>query len=92
PSESADNEKRTIKNIEFYGLNSISPQELTDKMQMKEGVEYSRELLQSDLKVIYETGYFTEKMKAIPSKNDDGTVTVKIVVEENIPVKDFTVE
>ena len=31
-------------------------------------------------------------MKAIPSKNDDGTVTVKIVVEENIPVKDFTVE
>lgn len=92
PSESADNEKRTIKNIEFYGLNSISPQELTDKMQMKEGVEYSRELLQSDLKAIYETGYFTEKMKAIPSKNDDGTVTVKIVVEENIPVKDFTVE
>lgn len=91
-SESADKEKRTIKNIEFYGLNSISPQELTDKMQMKEGSEYSRELLQADLKTIYETGYFTEKMKAIPSKNDDGTVTVKIVVEENIPVKDFTVE
>lgn len=91
-SESADKEKRTIKNIEFYGLNSISPQELTDKMQMKEGSEYSRELLQADLKAIYETGYFTEKMKAIPSKNDDGTVTVKIVVEENIPVKDFTVE
>ncbi len=92
PSDPIEKEKRVIKNIEFYGLNSISEQELADKMQMKEGVEYSRDLLQSDLKAIYETGYFTEKMKAIPSKNDDGTVTIKIVVEENIPVKDFTVE
>lgn len=87
-----DKEQRIIKQIEFYGLNSITPQELSEKMQMKEGGIYSREALQTDLKTIYETGYFTEKMKAIPSKNDDGTVTVKVVVEENIPVKDFTVE
>lgn len=91
-SAPVDKEKRTIKKIEFYGLNSITPQELLEKMQMKEGGEYTRETLQSDLKTIYETGYFTEKMKAIPSKNDDGTVTVKVVVEENVPVKDFTVE
>ena len=91
-SAPADKEKRTIKKIEFYGLNSITPQELLEKMQMKEAGEYTRETLQSDLKTIYETGYFTEKMKAIPSKNDDGTVTVKVVVEENVPVKDFTVE
>lgn len=91
-SAPADKEKRTIKKIEFYGLNSITPQELLEKMQMKEGGEYTRETLQSDLKTIYETGYFTETMKAIPSKNDDGTVTVKVVVEENVPVKDFTVE
>ena len=91
-SAPADKEKRTIKKIEFYGLNSITPQELLEKMQMKEGGEYTRETLQSDLKTIYETGYFTEKMKAIPSKNDEGTVTVKVVVEENVPVKDFTVE
>lgn len=90
--DSADKEERIIKQIEFYGLNSITPQELTEKMQMKEGGIYSREALQTDLKTIYATGYFTEKMKAIPSKNDDGTVTVKVVVEENIPVKDFTVE
>ena len=31
-------------------------------------------------------------MKAIPTTNGDGTVSVKIVVEENIPVKDFTIE
>jgi outer membrane protein insertion porin family len=92
PSEAIDKEKRLIKDIEFYGLNSITEQELMEKMKMQRGTEYSRDLLHTDLKTIYETGYFTEKMKAIPSKNDDGTVTVKIVVEENIPVKDFTIE
>ena len=89
---SVDKENKTIKNIEFYGLNSIPPQELLEKMQMKQGSEYTRSKMQSDLKTIYETGYFTEKMKAIPSVNGDGTVSIKIVVEENIPVKDFTIE
>ncbi|MBQ8459032.1 BamA/TamA family outer membrane protein [bacterium] len=92
PPMATDSDHRMIRGIEFYGLNSVSQHEIMEKLQMKEGGEYSRELLQDDLKTIYETGYFTEKMKAIPSKNDDGSVTVKIVVEENIPVKDFTVE
>lgn len=87
-----DSDHRTIRTIEFYGLNSVSQDEITQRMQMKEGNEYTRSSLQEDLRSIYETGYFTEKMKAVPSKNDDGSVTIKIVVEENIPVKDFTVE
>ncbi len=87
-----DSDHRTIKTIEFYGLNSVSEDEITQHIQLKEGSEYSRSSLQETLRTIYETGYFTEKMKAIPSKNDDGTVTLKIVVEENIPVKDFTIE
>lgn len=91
-TSSVSKENKTIKNIEFYGLNSVPQSEITDKMQMKTGEEYTREKMQADLKTIYETGYFTEKMKAIPTTNPDGTVSVKIVVEENIPVKDFTIE
>lgn len=91
-TSSVSKEHKTIKNIEFYGLNSVPQSEITDKMQMKAGEEYTREKMQADLKTIYETGYFTEKMKAIPTTNPDGTVSVKIVVEENIPVKDFTIE
>lgn len=91
-TSSVSKENKTIKNIEFYGLNSVPQSEITDKMQMKAGEEYTREKMQADLKTIYETGYFTEKMKAIPTTNPDGTVAVKIVVEENIPVKDFTIE
>lgn len=87
-----DKEKKIISDIEFYGLNSITQEEIMEKMQMKQGGEYSRDLMQTDLKTIYELGYFTERMKAIPTTNGDGTVSVKIVVEENIPVKDFTIE
>ena len=91
-SLNTDKENRTIKNIEFYGLNSLPQDEILSQMKMKAGEPYSRSDMQDDLKAIYETGYFSEKMKAIPSNNDDGTVTIKIIVEENIPVKDFTID
>ncbi len=88
----SDKENRTIKNIEFFGLNSLPQDELLSQMKMKVGAEYSRSDMQDDLKTIYETGYFSERMKAVPTNNDDGTVTVKIIVEENLPVKDFTID
>ena len=87
-----DKENKTIKDIEIYGLNSVSAQDVLSKMQMKSGGTYTRAKMQSDLKAIYDTGFFSEKMKAVPTANADGTVTVKIVVEENIPVKDFTID
>ena len=87
----SDTEKRTIKKIEFYGLNSVSQDELLEKMQMKQGGTYSRDLLQADLKTIYETGFFTENMKAIPSKNDDGSVTLKGIPEKAINMPNFAI-
>ena len=48
--------------------------------------------MQQDLKTIYRLGYFTERMKAIPIKNENGTISLKIILEENVPVTDFTVE
>ncbi len=91
-SATVDKENKIIKNIEFYGLNSVSQDEILEKLQMKKGAAYTKSLMQQDLKTIYETGFFTDKMKAVPTLNSDGTLTIKIVVEENIPVKDFTVE
>ncbi|MDR1169155.1 MAG: BamA/TamA family outer membrane protein [Heliobacteriaceae bacterium] len=85
-------EKKIIKNIEIYGTNVITPERVTEQLSVKSGDEYSRELVQANLKSIYELGYFTERMKAIPVDNPDGTVTLKIMLEENAPVTDFTVE
>ena len=91
-SNYVDKEHKPIREIELYGLNSIPQSEILSKMQMKAGEEYTRDKMQTDLKEIYDTGFFTEHMKAVPTLNSDGTVTVKIIVEENLPVKDFTIE
>ena len=85
-------EQKTIKEIEIHGLNVINPDIVMQKLNLHSGEPYSREVLQADLKSIYELGFFTEKMKAIPVYNSDDTVTLKIILEENAPVTDFTIE
>lgn len=86
------NEKRIIKNIEIMGNNVIDTSLILQNMQLQKGDAYNKDLIQSDLKAIYRLGYFTENMKAVPVNNSDGTVTVKIILEENAPVTDFTIE
>ena len=86
------NERRQIRDIELYGVNALNPEDVLSKMSIQVGQEYSRDAVQADLKTIYQLGYFTDNMKAIPVTNADGTVTLKIILEENLPVKDFTIE
>lgn len=83
---------QTIKDIEIYGTNVVRPSLIISTMQMKKGDPFDSEMIQRDLKSIYNLGFFTEKMKAIPIENADGTITVKILLEENIPVKDVVID
>lgn len=81
-----------IKDIEIEGTNVIKPEYVLNRLQLQRGDEYSRDLIQNDLKNIYKMGFFTEKMKAIPIENPDGSITLKIVLEENAPITDFTID
>ena len=81
-----------IKDIEIHGANVISPELILQQVKQKKGQIYSRETVQEDLRNIYQMGYFSEKMRAIPVNNPDGTITLKIILEENAPVTDFTIE
>ena len=81
-----------INDIEILGANIIKPEYIMSKMSLKKGDLYDKDVMQQDLKAIYRMGYFTERMKAIPVKNSNGTISLKIIVEENIPVTDFTIE
>ena len=92
PDKALAKEERIIRDIELYGVNALSPEDILAKMTLQKGSAYSRDLVQTDLKAIYQLGYFSENMKAIPITNSDGTVTLKIILEENLPVKDFTIE
>ena len=83
---------QTISDIEIYGTNVIKPAVVLTKMNMKKGDPFDADMVQRDLKNIYQLGYFTEKMKAIPVENPDGTITLKILLEENIPVRDVIID
>lgn len=81
-----------INDIEIMGANIIKPDFILRKMKLKRGDIYDKDLMQQDLKAIYRLGYFTERMKAVPIKNPNGTISLKIILEENVPVTDFTIE
>ncbi len=90
--EALNKEEKIIKEIELYGVNALSREDILSKMILQKGSAYKRDLVQTDLRAIYQLGYFSENMKAIPVNNQDGTVILKIILEENLPVKDFTIE
>ena len=81
-----------VKAIEFDGNRLVSNSEIALAMKIQAGDIYSRDMVQQSLKQIYELGFFTEKIKALPVKLDDNNVVLKITVEENLPITGFTVE
>ena len=87
-----DSSTAYINDIEILGSNIIKADYILSKMQLKKGELYDKDKMQQDLKTIYKLGYFTERMKAIPVKNSNGTISLKIIVEENMPITDFTIE
>ena len=91
-SVSTATETKKLKDIEIMGNNVIEANTIIENMAIKPGDDYTKEAVQASLKSIYQMGYFTEQMKAVPVNNSDGTVTLKIIVQENAPVTDFTIE
>lgn len=80
-----------ITKIEFEGNHLIKESDIVKVMNMQIGDRYSKELVQQNLKAIYKTGYFSEKMKAIPIPTDDDSLTLRIYLEENIPITGFAI-
>ncbi len=90
--EIAETKNAYINDIEILGSNIIKPEFILSKLQLQRGDLYNKDVMQQDLKTIYKLGYFTERMKAVPVKNENGTISLKIILEENVPVTDFTIE
>jgi len=80
----------TIKDIEITGNNLVKANTILDKLSTKKGDKFDRELIQKDLKTIYDMGYFTEKIRAVPQSSSTG-IKLQIQVEENVPVTGFNI-
>lgn len=80
-----------FQSVEIVGNSLIDSSEILECVKIKPGDPYSVEAVQQNLKAIYDMGYFTEKMRAIPVKVDDKNIKLQIIVQENIPITDFTI-
>lgn len=88
-SDISENSK--ISKIEFEGNHLVNESEIIKEMNLKVGDVYSKDAVQKNLKSIYKMGYFSEKMKAVPIPIDENSLTLRIYLEENIPITGFAV-
>lgn len=81
----------TISKVAIEGNKLINSDKIKDSMVIRPGSLYSKATLKDDLRRIYDMGYFTEKIKAVPISTNDGIV-LRIVVQENAPVTGVHIE
>jgi outer membrane protein insertion porin family len=80
----------TVKEIDITGNNLVKAEDILKQMNTKVGEKFDRDAIQKDLKTIYEMGYFTERIKAVPQSGPNG-IKLRIQVEENAPVTGFSI-
>ena len=78
-----------IKEVEIYGNNLLNTNYIKDVIKSKEGMQYVRSNVSSDLKALWSTGYFTQNLRALPIKIDNNNVKLRIILEENPPIAGF---
>ncbi len=78
-----------IKEVEVFGNNLVDTNYIKEQMQSKEGTQYVRSYVSNDLRALYNTGYFTQNIRALPIKIDDNNIKLRIILEENPPISDF---
>lgn len=80
-----------ISAIKIEGNKIIQNNDITSAMNLQVGDVYSPEKIQKCLTEIYNMGWFTERMRAVPVKDKNNNVVLKIYLEENRPITEFTI-
>lgn len=81
----------TFHSVEVTGNNLVDTSEIMEYIKIQKGDPYSIDIVQQNLKAIYDMGYFSDRMKAVPVKMGDNSIKLQILVQENIPITDFTI-
>jgi len=90
PSSSATN--LTVDDVKIEGNRLVPSEDILKVVKTKRGDKYDRDQVFQDLKAINGIGYFDEqKMQGTPELTKDG-VLLKIRVQENAPVTEFSIQ
>jgi outer membrane protein insertion porin family len=85
-TETANYDKTiTVSQVTILGNKLVPSEQILSAMSIRPGAVYSKKALQEDLRQVYDLGYFTERMKAVPKATRSGII-VTLQVEENTPV------
>ena len=84
-------EGKLISHIYFEGLKRVDKECILNQMKTQIGSLFNEEILQEDLQRIYSIGFFTENMSIEPEINQKGSIDLKFILEENIPVTDVSI-
>ena len=90
-AEKTQNTDIKFHSVEIVGNNLVDTAEILQNVSIHPGDPYSVEAVQQNLKAIYDMGYFSDKMRAIPVKIDDKNIKIRIIVQENVPITDFNI-
>ncbi len=90
-AEKTQNTDIKFHSVEIVGNNLVDTAEILQNVSIHPGDPYSVEAVQQNLKAIYDMGYFSDKMRAIPVKIDDKSIKIRIIVQENVPITDFNI-
>lgn len=80
-----------IKAINISGNSLVKTEDILEAMSAKTGMLYNKELIKVNLREIYNMGYFSDQIKAVPNVTEDGVI-IDIQVQENIPITGFVVK
>lgn len=80
-----------IREVEIFGNNLLSTNYIKEQIKSKEGHQYVRSEVSNDLRTLYNTGYFSQNLRALPIKIDNNNVKLRIILEENPPIEGFGV-
>lgn len=86
-----DKNKPVVSAVKIEGNKIIKSSDIMQAINLQVGDVYSPETIQRGLTEIYNLGWFTDKMRAIPVKDVDNNIILKIYVEENKPITEFMI-
>lgn len=83
----------TVDDIQIEGNRLISTQNITSVIKTKPGDKFDRDQIMEDLKAVNEMGYFDDKsLQVTPERKSGNRVLLKIRVQENAPITQFSVQ
>lgn len=86
-------ESLTVEDIQVEGNRLISTQNITSVLKTKPGDKFDRDQIMEDLKAVNEMGYFDDKsLQVTPERKTGNRVLLKIRVQENAPITQFSVQ